>query len=90
MISLKVRSTISMKNLFSIRVSSYMIRDASHSNSTVPSFFEKLQKSVSLGFNDKINRECVVRPPSSIIAATPDVAANAIKRLDLTCASNAR
>ena len=68
-----------------------MIRVASRSNFTVSSFFEKSQKSVSLGFNDKINRECVVQPPSSITAATPNViVANAIKRLDLTCASNAR
>ena len=68
-----------------------MIRDASRSNSAVPSCFEKPQKSVSLGFNGKTNRECVVQPPGSIAAATPDVAvANAIKRLDLTCASNAR
>ena len=65
-----------------------MIRDASRSNSVVPSCFEKPQKSVSLGFNDKINRECVVRPPSSITVVTPDVGANAIKRLDLTYASN--
>ena len=65
-----------------------MIRDAFRSNSVVPSCFEKPQKSVSLGFNDKINRECVVRPLDSIAAATPDVAvANVIKRLDLTYAS---
>ena len=68
-----------------------MISDASRSNSTVPSFFEKSQKSVLLGFNDKINCKCVVQPPSSITAATSDVVvANAIKCLDVTCASDAR
>ena len=68
-----------------------MIRYASRSNFVVPSCFEKPQKSVSLRFNDKINRECDVRPLSSITAATPDiVVANAIKCLDYTCASNAR
>ena len=91
MISLKVQSTISMANIFSIGVSSHMIRDASCKNSAVPSCFEKSQKSVSLKFIGKINCEYVVRPPSSIIIATLDViVANAIKRLDLTCASNAR
>ena len=56
-----------------------MIRVASCSNSTVSSFFEKSQKSMSLGFNDKINRECVIRPSSNITATTPDVVvANAI------------
>ena len=68
-----------------------MIRDASRSNSVVPSYFEKSQKSISLEFNVKINRECVVRPSSNVTTTTPDVVvANAIKRLDLTCASNAR
>ena len=68
-----------------------IIRDAFRSNSVVLSYFEKPQKSVSLGFNGKINCECVVRPPSSITAATPNiVVANAIKRLDLTCASSTR
>ena len=68
-----------------------MIRDASRSNSTIPSFLKKSQKSVSLRFNDKINRECVVRPPSSITVVTPYVVVvNAIKRLDFTCASNVR
>ena len=90
MISLKLRSIISMANLFSIGISSYMIRDASFSNSTVPSCFEKPQKSVSLGFNDKINRECIVQPLNSITAAISDVVvANVIKRFDLTCPSNA-
>ena len=68
-----------------------MIRDTSSSNSTVPSCFEKLQKSVSLGFNGKINCECIVQPLSNITTTTPDVVVvNAIKRLNLTCASNAR
>ena len=84
MITLKVRSTISMANLFSIGASSHMIRNDSRSNSAVPSCFEKSQKLVSLGFNGKINRECVVRPPNSITTVTPDVGANAIKRFDLT------
>ena len=68
-----------------------MIKDASRSNSMIPSYFEKPQKSVLLGFNGKTNCECVVRPPSSIAAATPDVVvANDTKCLDLTYASNAR
>ena len=80
-----------MTDLFAIGASSHMIRDASRNNSMVSFCFEKPQKSMSLGFNGKTNRECVVRPPGSIAAATLDVAvANAIKRLDLICASNAR
>ena len=68
-----------------------MIRNASRRNSKVSSCFEKPQKSISLGFNGKTNRECVVRPPGSIAAATPDIdVVNAIKRLDLTYASNVR
>ena len=90
MISLKVRPTISIENLFSIGVSSHMIKDTSRNNFVVLSYFEKPKKLVSLGFNGKINRECVVRPPNSITAVTPDVGANAIKRFDLTCASNVR
>ena len=66
-----------------------MIRDASRNNFAVPSYFEKLEKLVSLGFNGKINRECVVRPPNSITTATPDVVANTIRHFDLTCAGNA-
>ena len=67
-----------------------MIRDASRSNSVVPSCFEKPQKLVSLGFNGKINCECVVRSPSSITAVAPDVVVgNVNKRLNLNCASNA-
>ena len=66
-----------------------MIRNASRSNSAIPSYFEKSEKLVSLRFNGKINCECVVQPLSSIITITPDVVANAIKRLDLTCANNA-
>ena len=82
MISLKVQSTIASSN---------MIRDASRNNFAISFYFEKPKKSVSLGFNDKINCECIVRPPSSITIATPDVlVTNAIKRLDLTCASNVR
>ena len=91
MLSLKVQSIISMVNFFSIGASSHMIRDVSRSNSAVPSYFKKPQKLVLLGFNGKINCECVVRPPSSITAVTPDVVVgNVNKRLDLTCASNAR
>ena len=56
MIYLKVRLTILMANLFSINVSSHMIKDASRRNSTVSFCFEKPQKSISLGFNSKINR----------------------------------
>ena len=67
-----------------------MIRDVSRSNFAVSSCFEKSQKSMSLRFNGKTNRECVIRPLGSIAAATLDVVVvNVIKRLDLTCASNA-
>ena len=91
MISLMLQSTILMANFFTICASSRMIRDAFRSNFMIPSYFEKPQKSMSLGFNGKTNCECVVRPPSSITAATPNVAvANDIKCLDLTYASNAR
>ena len=67
-----------------------MIRDASRNNSTVLFYFEKPQKSVSLGFNDKTNCECVVQPPGNIAVVTPNVAVtNAIKRFDPTYASYA-